>query len=333
MEATRRNENAAKAIESKKRLEVEAGQIRKSPYGVTFGYAAQEFLKWCEGEYRKHPNSAKRIRGSFASLGEFFRDYMLSEIEHGDVERYKTRRIIEHHIKDVTLRNDLNALSLFFKHCIGQKWCSTNFLKGEGKVRRPSGEDAIRMYILTPEEENVYFAACGRRHNIHDLAKLMILQGCRPDEILSLEKRDYDPKRGVIRIVRGKTKAAKRELTLCGESVEIIERRAHEGNNQWLFPSRHKPGHHIYQMDHTHVSVLQDAGLPWFVLYDFRHTFATRMVQETNIDLPSLAAILGHSSLRLVMRYVHPTAEHQREAMKKYDATRPRRLQVASKTN
>ena len=62
--------------------------------------------------------------------------------------------------------------------------------------------------------------------------------------------------------------------------------------------------------------------VPWFVLYDFRHTFATRIVQETNCDLPSLAAILGHSSLRLIGKYVHPTAEHQKAAMKRYEATR-----------
>jgi integrase len=330
--ATRRNENAAKDFESKARLAIEAGKIKKPSYEITFDYAAQEFLDWCKIEYHDHPNSAKRICGSFSSLNEFFKDRPLSTIGHGDVERYKVMRVNEQHIKNVTLRNDLNALSLFFGYCIRVEWCSTNVLKGENKVKRPSGEDAIRMHILTANEECVYFEACGRRRNIHDLAKLMLLQGCRPDEILALEKGAYDPKRGTIRIVRGKTKAAKRVLTLCGESIEILDRRTREGDTQWLFPSRHKPGHHIQQMDHTHTSVLEDSGLPWFVLYDFRHTFATRMVQDANIDMPSLASILGHSGLRAVMKYVHPTAEHQREAMKKYDATRPRRLEIASKT-
>jgi integrase len=58
-----------------------------------------------------------------------------------------------------------------------------------------------------------------------------------------------------------------------------------------------------------------------FVLYDFRHTFATRMA-ESGIDLATLAAILGHSSLRSVMKYVHPTAQHQFQAMARYEETR-----------
>ncbi len=39
---------------------------------------------------------------------------------------------------------------------------------------------------------------------------------------------------------------------------------------------------------------------------------------EAGCDLPTLAAILGHASLRMVMRYVHPTAQHQAAAIARY---------------
>jgi hypothetical protein len=35
------------------------------------------------------------------------------------------------------------------------------------------------------------------------------------------------------------------------------------------------------------------------------------------VDLVTLAALLGHSRLTMVMRYAHPTEEHQFEAMRK----------------
>jgi site-specific recombinase XerD len=40
---------------------------------------------------------------------------------------------------------------------------------------------------------------------------------------------------------------------------------------------------------------------------------------QAGIDLATLAAILGHNSIRIVQRYVHPTAEHKKTAMLRYD--------------
>ena len=55
-----------------------------------------------------------------------------------------------------------------------------------------------------------------------------------------------------------------------------------------------------------------------FVLYDLRHTIATRMV-EAGVDLVALKEILGHSDIRVTMRYVHPTQTYQDKAMEIYD--------------
>ena len=35
------------------------------------------------------------------------------------------------------------------------------------------------------------------------------------------------------------------------------------------------------------------------------------------VDLPTLKELMGHSSITLTMRYVHPTPEHKREAIDK----------------
>jgi hypothetical protein len=38
------------------------------------------------------------------------------------------------------------------------------------------------------------------------------------------------------------------------------------------------------------------------------------------VDLVTLAAIFGHSRLHIVMRYAHPTEEHQFNATRKIEA-------------
>jgi hypothetical protein len=47
--------------------------------------------------------------------------------------------------------------------------------------------------------------------------------------------------------------------------------------------------------------------------------FATRAA-ETGIDLVTLAAMLVHSRIQMVLRYARPTEEHQFNAMKKIEA-------------
>jgi site-specific recombinase XerD len=57
---------------------------------------------------------------------------------------------------------------------------------------------------------------------------------------------------------------------------------------------------------------------PAFRLYDLRHTYASRAVME-GVDLRTLGALLGHTTIQMTMRYVHPSEEHKREAAKKIE--------------
>jgi integrase len=58
-----------------------------------------------------------------------------------------------------------------------------------------------------------------------------------------------------------------------------------------------------------------------FRLYDLRHTFATRAA-ASDMNLPTLAAILGHANIQMTMRYVHPAVEEKRRAIHKFERFR-----------
>ena len=64
--------------------------------------------------------------------------------------------------------------------------------------------------------------------------------------------------------------------------------------------------------------------MPQFTLYALRHKFATRAA-EAGVDLVTLAAMLGHSRVQMVMRYAHPTEEHQFNAIRKMEAYKVRK--------
>lgn len=324
LEATERERRRAERMAEIRRLEIITGKPEHlQGDAVPFSVAAGDFLKWCrETEYRARLSTAQRIEGSFSSIREFFGERPVQQISAGDVEQYKTWRISEHGVKDVTVRHDLDALSIFFKRYARKfGWCQTSPVND---VKRPSDKDAIRIHVLGAEEERAYFdkALEMGRQDLHDVARLILLQGCRPEEIYGLPQLTVDLKGKRIHILGGKTRAARRVLDLTTESAAILKRRLKTAG-KWVFPSPRKHGAHLVKLATTHDEVCREAGVS-FVLYDLRHTFATRMA-DAGVPITTLAAILGHSGLRMVMRYVHPSADSKREAMQKYDRTlRPR---------
>ena len=54
---------------------------------------------------------------------------------------------------------------------------------------------------------------------------------------------------------------------------------------------------------------------------------------QAGIDLKTIADILGHNSLRIVIRYVHPTAEHKKTAMLRYEVDQKARVQQEGRPN
>jgi integrase len=317
--ATKQNESEAKVIEAKHRAEVAEGRTGRSrTVPILFSDASKTFLNWARAEHSEHESTANRIAVSFASLNAFFKAQLkgnpLSTLDAADIEEYKAWRW-SNRIKKVTIRHDLHALSAFLKFGLKRRWIRQNPLL---EVDIPSDSEAVRMHVLNADEENTYFDGATRFADLHDLARIILNQGPRPEEVRELQKPDIDLARGTFYIRRGKTKAARRTLSMTQETRQIFERRLFsQSDGLWVFPSRRVPGAHVGRLNFAHDSVCEDKGLS-FCLYDLRHTFATRMAQA-GVDLATLAAILGHSSLRLVMRYVHPQAEHMKAAMAHYD--------------
>jgi integrase len=91
---------------------------------------------------------------------------------------------------------------------------------------------------------------------------------------------------------------------------------------EYLFPGRIPIGMKpedagpIVKVNAAQTAAVKRSKVAPFRLYDLRHTWATRAAQD-GVDLVTLAAMLGHSRINMVMRYAHPTEEHQFAALEK----------------
>jgi integrase len=269
--ATRRNEMAARDQETEHRQALREGRSKPRRILIReFNDAAKAFLDWTESEHRAHPNTHRRILTSFASAKEFFGLELVSLIDEARIESYKTWRRKENEVRDVTLRHDLHALSKFFGYAITQHWTRENPIRN---VEIPSDEDAVRMHVLTSAEEQLYFDRAAKHRDLHDLGRLMLNQGPRPDEVVSLSKTDIDLDNRRMYIRKGKSRAARRKLDLTAESCRILAERM-PGESPWIFPSSRNPGKHVARVNNAHDRLLKQAkkdGIELeFVPYDFR---------------------------------------------------------------
>lgn len=323
--ATPQNMRRAGKIETNALTTLEGGlQPDRCVKPKPFAEAVAEFLPVAEARYRAHPSSFKRIRTSLSSALVYFDKTPVKLIDAAKVDLYKTWRAQDHGVRDITIRHDLHALSTFFTHAIRHHWVFANPIED---VDIPSDADAVRIHVLTPEEEESYFQRAKRFPDLYDVGRIMINQGMRPEEVVGLAKADINLEIGTISIRFGKTVAARRTLDMTEESKRIIEARMKD-DSPWVFPSRRRHRGHIGRINSAHDSVVADAAKEGiqlnFVPYDFRHTFATRAA-ESNVDLGTIAALLGHRSIRCVQKYVHISAEHKKSAMKRLDRAQQRR--------
>jgi integrase len=338
--ATEANRKAAERFEKAQRELAKQGRLTEAR--KDFATAAGEFILWCKDvEYRQKPSTAERISVSFASLVDFLGDMHVVSIGAGEVERYKAHRIQVNGVKDVTLRHDLHALSLFFQYAETMRWREGNPVR---QVSMPSDAEAVRMNPPTAEEEQAYFTAAFKvtdragRHNLYDAGKTIREEGCRPDEIMSARKCDLDPIAATLAIPGGKSRAARRTLYLTPEVLEILRARL-QTEGPWLFPSERYSGRHITKLNNSHDRACREATVAWkaklekagrpqeareasvsFVLYDLRHAFGTYHATVLKTDPFTLAGMMGHANLRTIMRYVHPDQQRHKEAMERYAA-------------
>ena len=119
-----------------------------------------------------------------------------------------------------------------------------------------------------------------------------------------------------IFIPHGKTRFARRSIPLTEQAREVLFPRKREARNGWLFPHRTDPDRH-FTICRSFLDVTRSLGLD-FRLYDLRHTFGSRAVMA-GVDLPTLKELMGHSTITMTMRYVHPTPEHKKEALRKVE--------------
>jgi integrase len=234
------------------------------------------------------------------------------------IEKYKTRRGTQKGkrtgrvLRPATVNRELACLKAMFNHSLKDRH---NFENPVSEVEFLAEENE-QTRVLSFDEQRKYLAAASP--NVRDVATLMLETGMRPEEIYRIRAENIELSRAYLFVPFGKTSAARRRIPLTATARAVLKKRIEGQQGGYVFPHRKDPQRHITTADKGHKAALRDSKVSQFRLYDCRHTWATRAA-EAGMDMPTLAALLGHSKLNMVMRYAHPQEEHQADAVRRLE--------------
>jgi integrase len=106
------------------------------------------------------------------------------------------------------------------------------------------------------------------------------------------------------------------------DTREILQRLAGEVEGDYFFV-HDRTGQPLTRgvMDAGFRRACSKAGVSEFSFHSLRHTFGTRL-GDADVSLEKIARLMGHSSIRMTMRYVHPTDEGLQRALEHAKSTR-----------
>jgi integrase len=141
-------------------------------------------------------------------------------------------------------------------------------------------------------------------------ARLLILTGCRLNEIMSLKWSCDDLDVPALRLPESKTGA---KVVHVGRPVVDLLRDARRiDSNPWVTTGT-LPGKPLSDLQPFWQRVRARAGVKDVRIHDLRHTFASTAVASGQ-GLPMIGKLLGHTQVQTTARYAHLAAEPVRMA-------------------
>ena len=130
---------------------------------------------------------------------------------------------------------------------------------------------------------------------------LLMLTGCRRNEILTQRWENVDLDAGEIRLAAAKT--GSRTVHLSPSAVGVLKALPREPGNPWVVPGA-KPGSHMTDIDSAWQTIRARTGLHDVRIHDIRHSYASRAL-SLGESLPMIGKLLGHRRVQTTARYAH----------------------------
>ena len=140
--------------------------------------------------------------------------------------------------------------------------------------------------------------------------RLLMLTGCRRDEILTLRWEDVDRTVGELRLRR--TKTGPRTVPITPDVERVLAGISRSAGNPWVIAGR-QPRTRLTHLRYYWAKVRERAGLGDVRIHDLRHSYASHAL-ALGESLSLIARLVGHARIASTLRYAHLMRDSEKQA-------------------
>lgn len=306
------------------------------------GFLENKYGPWVTAHRKSGDATLQRIKNQFDHL----MSHRLENLSPWVIEKWRTERK-KQNIADSTINRDLVALKAALSKALEWELIDQHPLH---KVKPFRIDTAKKVRYLSAAEEQSLRKALDERearvrrerkrgnkwrkergydlyplitkeHFVDHLKPMVLLSlnsGMRRGELFNLKWPDVDLKNKQVTISGETAKSGKtRHIPLNQEALETLTRwkpKKKEEATGYVFPG--KEGQRLDNVSTSWQNITKKAKLKDFRWHDMRHHFASKLVMAS-VDLNTVRELLGHSDLKMTLRYAHLAPEHKAAAVEK----------------
>jgi len=296
--ASKKKTEAEEMLEARK-TDIKRGEFRlPGKRKIKFEEFAEEYMEYAKVNKR----SWDRDEAILKHLVPHFKGMSLSKINPKHVEEYKQNRLEQ--VKPATVNRELNLFKFMFSLAERWKYANANPVK-EVKFLQ---ESQYVMRILNEEEIRRLIEVASDR--LRPVIILALNTAMRKSEILYLRWTDIDFAGCYIYLKKTKSNVMRKipMNSIVSSSLKKMKRK-----NDFVFPGLGEK-ERFSNIFYSFKQACKKAGIKDMRFHDLRHTAATLMITGGS-DLVTVSQLLGHSDIKMTMRYAHPTPENKRNAV------------------
>ena len=300
------------------------------------------YAPWAKQHHSKTTDTARKITTAFPA----FLNKSMAEITPWLIEKWRTE-----HKKNgkapATVNRELAALKGVLTKAVEWNYLAVHPLP-RGKVKQEKIDDIGLIRYLTTAEEGRLREALDRRERTArieratanewrevrdyellpdlwrapfvDYLKPMVLlalnTGLRRGELFNLDWESMNLATRIVTVAGATAKSKKtRHVPLNDEAFEVVSAwKSQAPDKGYVFPSA--DGERMDNVQTSWENLAKAAKLLGFRFHDLRHTFASKLVMA-GVDLNTVRELLGHSDIKMTLRYAHLAPQHKADAVAK----------------